>query len=197
MAHILQLDSQGMPNKWITWQTAVTYHAKNLVAWEHGKVETVVHGGTSARTGERTTVVTSSILAVKGSAGKRKHRTPTLNNRELFSRDDHMCAYCGGIFPDSKLTRDHITPDSRGGADTWMNCVAACTRCNQKKDNKTPEEAGMLLLYAPYVPSRAEHLILANRNILADQMEFLLEFVPENSRIRKSLKQPKASKAFN
>lgn len=188
MAQILQLDSQGMPNKWISWQAAVTYHAKNLVAWEHGKVETVVHGGTSAKTGLRTTVVTSSILAVKGSAGKRKHRVPTLNNRELFRRDDHMCAYCGGVFPDSKLTCDHIIPESRDGKTTWMNCVAACVRCNQKKDNKTPEEAGMMLLFAPYVPSRAEHLILANRNILADQMEFLLAFVPENSRIRKSLK---------
>jgi hypothetical protein len=181
---ILQLDSQGMPNKWITWQTAVTYHAKNLVAWELGKVETVVHGGTSAKTGEQTIVVTSSIMAVKGSVGKRKHRVPALNNRELFRRDHHMCAYCGIVLSDAKLTRDHIIPTSQYGEDTWKNCVTACAKCNQKKDDKTPEQAHMNLLYVPYTPSRAEHLILANRNILADQMEFLLSFVDEKSRVR-------------
>ena len=184
MALILQLDSSGQPNKWITWQNAVIYHAKNLVAWELGKVENVVRGGTNARTGERTIVVTSSIMAVKGKVGKRKHRTPSLNNRELFRRDCHMCAYCGDVFSDGKLTRDHIIPASKGGHDSWMNVVACCVKCNQRKDDRTPEQANMQLLYAPYVPSRAEHLILANRNILADQMEFLLAFVDEKSRVR-------------
>jgi len=187
MALILQLDNTGQPNKWITWQTAVTYHAKNLVAWELGEVETVVRGGTSAQTGERTVVVTSSIMAVKGSVGKRKHRPPALNNRELFRRDRHLCGYCGNQFSDSKLTRDHIIPKAQDGKDTWMNVVSCCARCNQRKDNKTPQEAGMQLLFTPYVPSRAEHLILANRNILADQMEFLLSFVDEKSRLRAQL----------
>lgn len=186
MAKILQLDANGQPNKWITWKTAVTYHAKNLVAWEIGEVETVVRGGTSAKTGQPTVVVTSSIMAVKGAIGKRKNRQPALNNRELFSRDHHMCAYCGKVLGDSKLTRDHVIPKSQNGKDIWMNVVTCCTKCNQYKDNRTPEQAGMQLLYAPYIPSRAEHLILANRDILADQMEFLLSFVDEKSRIRQN-----------
>ena len=45
----------------------------------------------------------------------------------------------------------------------------------------------MQLLYAPYVPNRAEFLILANRRILADQMEFLRQHVSANSRIRRQL----------
>jgi uncharacterized protein YllA (UPF0747 family) len=32
-------------------------------------------------------------------------------------------------------------------------------------------------LYVPYVPCKAEHMILKNRHIKADQMEFLLERV--------------------
>jgi 5-methylcytosine-specific restriction endonuclease McrA len=187
MALILQLDSTGQPNKWITWQAAVTYHAKQLVAWELGEVKNTVRGGTNARTGEPTIVITSSIMAVKGNVGKRKHRAPSLNNRELFRRDRHMCGYCGNVFSDSKLTRDHIVPTSKGGKDIWMNVVTCCAKCNQKKDNRTPQEARMELLYTPYVPSRAEHLILANRNILADQMEFLLAFVDEKSRVRTQL----------
>jgi hypothetical protein len=34
----------------------------------------------------------------------------------------------------------------------------------------------MKLLAVPYTPNLAEYLILSNRRILADQMEFLLSF---------------------
>lgn len=190
MALILQLDQSGQPSKWITWQDAAVYHAKGLVAWEQGEIETVIRGGDNRMTGQQSIIRTSSIIAVKGEAGgKRKFRQPTLNNRELFRRDRHICAYCGGHFKEAQLSRDHIMPRSKGGADVWMNVVTCCAKCNQKKDDKTLDEAGLQLLYAPYVPSRAEHLILANRNILADQMEFLLAFVDEKSRVREYITQ--------
>ena len=64
-----------------------------------------------------------------------------------------------------------------------MNVVTACRACNQRKGNRTPEDARMELIYAPYVPNRAEFLILANRRILADQMEFLKQHVSANSRL--------------
>ncbi|MBX6393162.1 MAG: hypothetical protein IRY96_06785, partial [Burkholderiales bacterium] len=51
------------------------------------------------------------------------------------------------------------------------------------KRNRTPEEAGIELKYAPYVPNKAEYLILSNRKILADQMEFLIQHVSANSRV--------------
>lgn len=184
MSLILQLDSHGQPNKWITWQDAAVYHAKGLVSWSLGEIETVIRGGNNKMTGEQSVIRTSSIIAVKGTASsKRRHRAPALNNRELFRRDRHMCGYCGNIFAESKLTRDHIVPKAKNGKDIWMNVVTCCAKCNQRKDDKTLDEAGLELLYAPYIPSRAEHLILANRNILADQMEFLLSFVDEKSRL--------------
>ena len=111
-------------------------------------------------------------------------QVPPLNNRELFHRDRQVCAYCAGMFPISRLTRDHVTPFSRGGRDTWMNSVTACRVCNEKKGNCAPEQAGMELIYLPYVPNRAEYLILTNRRILADQMEFLTQHVPAQSRLR-------------
>jgi hypothetical protein len=64
-----------------------------------------------------------------------------------------------------------------------MNCVAACKSCNSRKDNLTPEEANMKLIYVPYEPNHFEHMILLNRSILADQMEYLLAGVPKHSRI--------------
>lgn len=184
MSLILQLDAHGQPEKWITWQLAAVYYAKGLVSWSLGENERTIRGGNNRLTGCQSIINTASIIAVKGVANaKRRHRAPSLSNRELFRRDHHMCAYCGNIFPDSKLTRDHIIPRSKNGKDIWTNVVTCCSKCNQKKDDLTLEQSGMTLLYMPYVPSKAEHLILANRNILLDQMQFLLSFVDSKSRV--------------
>ena len=64
-----------------------------------------------------------------------------------------------------------------------MNVVTACRQCNGCKRNRLPQEAGMELLYAPYVPNKAEYLILTNRRILVDQMEFLKQHVTSQSRL--------------
>ena len=69
------------------------------------------------------------------------------------------------------------------GIDTWMNVVTACRACNHRKSSRTPEQAGMPLLYTPYVPSLWEDFILRNRRILADQMEFLMAHIPKSSRL--------------
>ena len=94
-----------------------------------------------------------------------------------------MCAYCGRRFPFDLLTREHVRPVSRGGRDTWMNCITACRGCNGRKGNQLPEEVRMSLLYLPYVPNLHEDMILRGRRILADQMEFLLASVPRSSRL--------------
>ncbi|MGA8053623.1 MAG: HNH endonuclease [Burkholderiales bacterium] len=182
---ILTLDSHGVPHRWVTWQQACFYYAKNLVAWTLGGTAFTVYGGISRATGERSSITGQSIIAVKGKAMAMKgfHQIPPLSNRELFRRDRHVCAYCGGEFSFLRLTRDHIVPLSRGGRDLWMNVVTACRHCNGVKRNRTPEEAGVELLYAPYVPNKAEYLILTNRKILSDQTEFLAQHVASGSRI--------------
>ncbi|MGA8050711.1 MAG: HNH endonuclease [Burkholderiales bacterium] len=182
---ILSLDSHGVPHRWISWQQACFYYAKNLVAWTLGDKTFTFYGGVSRLTGERSRITAASIIAVKGKALAVRgfNQVPPLNNRELFRRDRHVCAYCGGAFNFFRLTRDHITPLSRGGHDTWMNVVTACRQCNGVKRNRLPQEAGMELLYAPYVPNKAEYLILSNRRIFADQMEFLRQHVSAQSRL--------------
>ena len=81
------------------------------------------------------------------------------------------------------LTREHIVPFAQQGIDNWMNVVTACKPCNHRKSSRTPEQARMPLLYAPYVPSLWEDFILRNRRILADQMEFLMMHLPLSSRL--------------
>jgi hypothetical protein len=183
---ILTLDAEGVPHRWISWQHAVFYYAKNLVAWSAGHHEFTILGGVNRLTGLRSSITTSSIIAIKGKAMGHKQflMVPPLNNRELFHRDRHICGYCGSEFPAGRLTRDHIVPVSQGGQDLWMNVVTACRHCNQRKSGRTPEQSGMELLYAPYVPNKAEYLILSNRHILADQMDFLSRHVNHNSRWR-------------
>jgi hypothetical protein len=181
---ILTLDMHGVPHRWVSWQHAIFYYAKDLVAWDAGETSFTFRGGISRTTGCRSAIVANSIIAIKGKAlsARAFSRVPPLNNRELFHRDRHVCAYCGGEFSGLRLTRDHIVPVSRGGRDMWMNVVTACRSCNQRKSGRTPEQAGMELLYAPYVPNKAEYLILSNRHILADQMDFLVRHVTVHSR---------------
>jgi hypothetical protein len=195
---ILTLDQHGVPHRWVTWQQAVWYYAKERVAWELGNEAFTVYGGRCHRTGEISSITANSIIAIRGKALAIRgfNAVPPLNNRELFNRDKFICAFCGGDFSPYRLTCDHILPMSRGGRDTWMNVVTACRACNQKKGSRTPEEAHMQLIYAPYVPNRAEFLILANRRILADQMEFLRQHVSANSRINEH-NAPARRKALN
>ena len=183
---ILTLDVFGQPHRWVTWQHAIFYYTKDLVAWDAGEQNFTFLGGTSHLTGHRSSITANSIIAIKGKAlpARSLRQTPPLNNRELFHRDRQICAYCGREFVSGRLTRDHVVPVSQGGADIWMNVVTACRPCNQRKGGKTPEQASMMLLYTPYVPNKAEYLILSNRHILADQMDFLVRHLSANSRWR-------------
>jgi HNH endonuclease len=182
---ILQLDIMGNPTRWVTYETAAYYVAKDLIAWklddENGFT---IYGGTNHITGNQSTMDLSTIIAIKGEIGtKGLFKVPTLTNRALFRRDQFTCAYCGSCGDSFNLTRDHVLPTSKQGKNIWQNVVTSCGSCNRMKDDRTPEEAGMKLLYIPYVPSRSEYLLLMNRNVLANQMEFLKAKIPSNSHI--------------
>ena len=179
---VLTLDSAGHPQRWSTWEEGVCYKVKDLIAWSLGD-ETIYRGGNSRMTGLQSTVSVPSIVAIRN-MGRTKSRSVPLTNRNLFGRDRNTCAYCGTHVTDAVATRDHILATARGGTNTWMNVVTSCKQCNNHKDCMTLEEAHMSLLYAPYVPDRAEALILSNRSILADQMEFLMAHLPKHSRAR-------------
>lgn len=88
-----------------------------------------------------------------------RNRSPS--KRAIRIRDKNKCAYCGIVLPNADLTIDHIVPVSRFQdklkANTWENQVSCCRICNLKKGNKTPSEAGMVLLYKP---QKAERLFL-------------------------------------
>jgi len=183
---VLQLDVSGNPGRWITFQDSCYYYSKELVAWSMGSIDLTIFGGTSSLTGKQSELTMNTIIAIKGKINEKQFnrisRVP-LTNRTLFRGDHQICGYCGRHYKVSELTRDHIIPQSRNGKNTWMNLVTACQPCNKHKADRTPDQANMPLLYVPYAPSRSEYLILQNRRILADQMEFLMKQVPKESRL--------------
>jgi hypothetical protein len=91
---------------------------------------------------------------------KRGKKLAKWNKHNLYVRDNYTCQYCGRhvseFGPKESLTKDHVYPESRGGASSWLNLVTACSTCNGRKDDRTPEEAGMTLLRAPYNPTIME-----------------------------------------
>lgn len=183
---VLALDSAGSPNRWLKPKEAAWYYATDKVAWSLGESEFVMRGGTNRVTGQESRIVAASIISIRGPEFMVRNydREPAVSRDMLVLRDRHMCAYCGDVFKEHQLEMEHIHPESRGGATSWMNLVCACRECNSRKRDRRPEEAGMQLLYLPYRPSIHEVFIMSNRQILADQMEFLLLSVPKHSRLR-------------
>jgi hypothetical protein len=185
---VLKLDISGVPESWISMEAAASYYAAQSVAYEFG-ADLVTFRGGHRHDGARSTITIAPIIAISGAsaASKLLSATPRLTrfNHKLFKRDRCVCAYCGSVFAEAQLEREHVIPLSREGADTWTNVVSACRICNQLKGAKTPEEAKMPLLYVPYVPSRWEDLILQARaeHIVADQMAFLRDGLSVNSRL--------------
>lgn len=71
-----------------------------------------------------------------------------LTRRAVFARDAWTCQYCGATAENV----DHVIPKSKGGLHAWENVVAACRRCNSRKENRLTHEVGMRLLHEPAVP---------------------------------------------
>jgi hypothetical protein len=100
-----------------------------------------------------------------------------LNRHNIFKRDAHTCQYCGS---NRELTVDHVLPSSRGGKSSWANLVTACKRCNSRKGDFTPEEAGMPLFRIPYKPSYTLFLRDHSGYICEEWEPFLVQKVSAN-----------------
>jgi hypothetical protein len=183
--HVLQLDIQGTPQAWITLEHAATHLASGSVAWVDGDGPLVtLRGGFNVALGRQSLIDVHPIIALHGAARLNLFDVvPVFSKAKLLRRDRMVCAYCGQRFAERELSCEHIVPQARGGRWTWMNLVTACGPCNNRKADRTPEEAGMPLLYLPYVPSRFENFLLEGRHIRADVHEWLAARLPKGSRL--------------
>jgi 5-methylcytosine-specific restriction endonuclease McrA len=103
-----------------------------------------------------------TVLRLKLYVNVPRRLPPAWTRRGLLARDSYTCAYCGKSCSPREATVDHVLPVSRGGRSSWGNTVTACCRCNQRKADRTPHEAGMKLLIEPKLP-RASYLVVGGQ----------------------------------
>jgi 5-methylcytosine-specific restriction endonuclease McrA len=100
----------------------------------------------------------------------------SLTRQNILRRDRNQCQYCGST---RNLTLDHLLPRSRGGQSTWYNLITACSRCNSRKGDRTPEEVEMKLSRKPYKPSLVSFL----RDSIQDSDHAWMPFLAERARV--------------
>lgn len=126
----------------IDWQRAVTMLAGEIA------VPFKVHPTFVIRS-KHLTIPFPEMIALRNWVERRfpfkDEDSDLVSRRDILRRDSYTCGYCGE-FGD---TIDHILPESRGGENIWANLITACKQCNNDKDDRTPEEAGMKLLWNP------------------------------------------------
>lgn len=113
------------------------------------KAELVEKGNGALRSAAQAVPV-PSVIRLRTFVKVPYSRRVALNRRAVFARDNGKCQYCSQ--PAENL--DHVLPRSRGGTHTWENVVAACKRCNTRKGNRTPSQAGLKLVRKPQAPRR-------------------------------------------
>jgi len=96
----------------------------------------------------RQPVAVPKVIQLIGCKHFRKHRVK-FTRRNIYARDNHTCQYCGNKFQTCDLNLDHVVPRAQGGQSTWENIVCSCVKCNSRKANRTPDQAGMKLIRKP------------------------------------------------
>ena len=115
-----------------------------------GKATSVENYGKKINTVDKSFVLPAVIVLHRVIKFRLYNLTP--NRRNILLRDNNECQYCQHKFPPLELTIDHVIPKSRGGSNTWLNLVAACKSCNQKKGDKLLRDSAMSQSRKPYAP---------------------------------------------
>ena len=141
---VLLLTNSYVPHRIVAWEKAVT-----LIVT--GKAESIEETDEVIYKKENYIIRMPSVIKLNRHISWNRHIVK-FSRVNVFTRDDYRCAYCGSQKRLRDLNFDHVKPKHQGGKTTWENIVTSCFRCNQQKKNRTPEQAGMKLLYKPYRP---------------------------------------------
>jgi 5-methylcytosine-specific restriction endonuclease McrA len=92
----------------------------------------------------------SVVRLLKWFGGRKKG--VRFSRENVYTRDKGQCQYCSKKLLRDEATYEHVVPRAQGGKTRWDNIVIACIDCNQKKGNRTPEQACMPLRVKPACP---------------------------------------------
>ena len=145
----LVLSSAYQPMSHVSWKRAISM-------WFAGRVEIIsVYEDRFIKTVDEMFNVPSIVRFVDNVIKKFKYNKAIKFNREnVLIRDNGTCQYCSKKLTKKNFTLDHVIPVSKGGKKVWQNIVACCNSCNQRKGNKTLQQAKMRLKNQPKVPKQ-------------------------------------------
>ena len=150
MQKALLLDMNYMALSVVSWKRAVKLMVKGkaeaVEATENPETTSVRHGSGMFRV--PTIIRLLTVIPWKAHQGRLR-----FSRRNMMVRDNYNCQYCGNHVGKNTATVDHVIPRSKGGKTDYLNCVTSCKSCNNKKGNRTPQEAGMQLLNKPKKPT--------------------------------------------
>lgn len=163
----LVLNQDYRPLCVISWQRAV------ILAHFENKAEVVKENPHFMVRGIRVSFQAPHVIKLRSYVSQKIVKI-RFHKGSVYLRDKGTCQYCASKVTIKAATYDHVLPRAKGGQTSWNNIVIACYKCNQKKNSKTPEEAGMKLLSKPSKPS---HLPLAfleknKRHLPEEWLEF-------------------------
>jgi len=141
---ILLLNSDYRPLRFVNWNRALKLMYRD-------KVDIVSEWDGIAIKSIDGTISLPSTLRLKNRVRyfmKRIHFSKSMVKR----RDNYTCQYCGKSPTKKNTTIDHVIPVSKGGETSYENCVTACYKCNNRKNNKLLSQIDMKLLKKPTKP---------------------------------------------
>lgn len=149
-----------------------------------GKAEIVEQDGDLSFRSERDAVPCPAVIRLVRYVHVPRRFRRQVTNTFLFARDDYTCQYCGRHRSELRgrqfLTRDHVLPVSRGGANDWENVVTSCSGCNNRKGDRLPREAGLALRAHPVEPNYV-HLVWVVRRVTYLQAKYIRTFYGDDA----------------
>lgn len=157
MERVIVLNSNFEFLNFCSWKRA-------LALVEKGKAEVVKESKKVVKnvTGAFSFAIPYVIKLVKMVRAVYKRRVPW-SKKNVFIRDNYICQYCGKEnLKHPEL--EHVVPKSKGGKNSFENCVTACKDCNRFKGDRLPSEANMYLKKQPVKPTINEFLMSKMNN---------------------------------
>jgi 5-methylcytosine-specific restriction endonuclease McrA len=149
----------------VSWQKVFKYLAKDKVeiisSWDD-----IISWGSGS-------IQYPAILRLKYHT-RRNYFNSDFSRPAIIKRDRGYCQYCGRKLSAPQITIDHVIPKDHGGGNSFANCVVSCQECNNKKGNRTPEQAGMVLIRKPTHPSFSNHQSLDSRELWHPEWDYYL-----------------------
>jgi 5-methylcytosine-specific restriction endonuclease McrA len=147
MSDTLVLDMQGFPVAFVSWRRAVNLQWQDRAVVVSEDAQRILRSPSFEMGLPR-------VIKLRNHISRKLRLKVPMTRRNIAVRDNSSCQYCGELLETPEYTVDHVLPRSRGGKSVWTNLALACVRCNKRKSNCLPHEAGLTLRQKPVEPNQ-------------------------------------------